>query len=327
MSDHLAFVVKRLLKMAAVVLAIVVLNFFLIRLAPGDPASVMAGEAGAADAQFVNQLRQEFGLDRPLPVQLYKYMSGVLHLDLGYSYRQKRPVIDLIAERLPATLYLTGSAYVISLTFGIALGTIAGTFARTWTDRLITVGALCFYVTPTFWVGLMFILVFSIKLGWTPAFGMVQLGAHNSSIAYALDVAHHLMLPALSLGLFYVAIYTRITRSSIVEVQSLDFVKFARAKGLSPFRIVGVHILRNAVLPVITLAGIQAGQLVGGAILVETVFAWPGVGRLAFDALIERDYPVLLGVFFVTSVMVVIFNLVTDIIYTLVDPRIEGLKA
>lgn len=327
MSDHLAFLVKRLFKMAAVVLAIVVLNFFLIRLAPGDPASVMAGEAGAADAQFVNQLRQEFGLDRPLQVQLYRYMSGVLHLDLGYSYRQKRPVIDLIVERLPATLYLTGSAYVISLTLGIALGTTAGSFARTWADRLITIAALCFYVTPTFWVGLMFILVFSIKLGWMPAFGMVQLGAHDSGLAYALDVAHHLVLPALSLGLFYVAIYTRMTRSSIVEVQSLDFVKFARAKGLSPFRIVGVHILRNAVLPVVTLAGVQAGQLVGGAILVETVFAWPGVGRLAFDALIQRDYPVLLGVFFVTSVMVVIFNLVTDVIYTFVDPRIEGFKA
>ena len=327
MRGHLVFLFSRLLKMAGVVLAIIVLNFLIIRLAPGDPASVMAGEAGAADAQFVTQLRQEFGLDRPLPVQLWKYVSGVLELDLGYSYRQKRSVIGLIAERLPATLYLTGSAYVISLCLGILLGVAAATSAGTWKDRLITIGALCFYVTPTFWIGLMFILLFSIKLGWMPPFGMIELGANYTGLAYFLDLAHHLILPALSLGLFYVAIYARVTRTSMIEVQSLDFVKFAKAKGLPRGRIIRLHVLRNAVLPVITLAGIQAGQLVGGAILVETVFAWPGVGRLAFDALIQRDYPVLLGVFFVTSVMVVVFNLITDIVYTFVDPRIEGVQA
>ena len=326
MTGHFTFWFGRLLKMAGVVLAIVVLNFMIIRLAPGDPASVMAGEAGAADAQFVQQLRQEFGLDQPLPTQLWKYVSGVLRLDLGYSYRQKRPVIDLINERLAATLYLTVSAYVISLCLGILLGAAAARWAGTWKDRAITIAALCFYVTPTFWLGLMFILLFSIKLGWVPPFGMVELGANETGFGHLLDVAHHLILPALSLGLFYVAIYTRIMRTSIVEVQSLDFVKFARAKGLPPGRILGVHILRNAVLPVVTLAGIQAGQLVGGAILIETVFAWPGIGRLAFDSLIQRDYPVLLGVFLVTSIMVVVLNLVTDIIYSLVDPRIESIK-
>lgn len=323
MKGHLAFVVQRVLKMAGVVLAVVILNFLLIRLAPGDPASVMAGEAGAADAGFVQQLRQEFGLDKPVSVQLWRYVSSVVQLDLGYSYRQRRPVLNLIEERLPATLYLTGTAFVFSLFLGIALGAAASSSPGSWKDRLITIGSLCFYVTPIFWGGLMLILIFSINLGWLPSFGIRSLGANYTGAAYALDVAQHLVLPAASLGLFFVAIYTRIMRTSMSEVRELDFVKFARAKGLPPGRIVRVHLLRNAILPVITLAGIQAGQLVGGSIVVETVFAWPGIGRLAFDALLQRDYPVLLGVFLTTSVLVVVFNLITDIVYTVVDPRIE----
>lgn len=326
MSSHLALVFRRLLKMAGIVLAVVVLNFLLIRLAPGDPVSVMAGEAGAADAAFVQQLRQEFGLDKPVPVQLWRYVSNVLQMDLGYSYRQRRPVIDLIEERLPATLYLTGAAFGLSLSLGIVLGVVAASAPGGWTDRLITIGSLCFYVTPTFWVGLMFILIFSIKLGWLPPFGMESLGSHYAGVSYALDVFKHLILPASSLGVFYVAIYARVTRTSMNEVRGLDFVKFAKAKGLPPGRIMRVHVLRNALLPVITLAGIQAGQLVGGAVLVETVFAWPGIGRLAFEALLQRDYPVLLGVFLATSGMVVVFNLITDIVYTFVDPRIERLQ-
>ncbi len=327
MAGHLSYFAGRLLKMAAVVLGIIILNFLIIRLAPGDPASVMAGEAGAADPQYVSELRKEFGLDQAVTVQLWKYVSGVLQLDLGYSYRQKRPVVDLIRERLPATLYLTGSAYIFSLGLGVLLGSIAASAASTWKDRLISVGTLCFYVTPTFWVGLMFILIFSIDLGWLPPFGMTSLGANHTGLAYVFDVGQHLILPGLSLGLFYVAIYTRVTRTSMIEVQALEFVKFARAKGLPPARIARVHVLRNALLPVVTLAGIQAGQLVGGAILVETVFAWPGVGQLAFDSLVQRDYPVLLGVFFITSVVVVVFNLIADVIYTLVDPRIGGVRA
>ncbi len=247
-------------------------------------------------------------------------------MDLGYSYRQRRPVTDLIEERLPATLYLTGAAFVLSLGLGIVLGAMAASAPRGWKDRLITIASLCFYVTPTFWVGLMFILIFSIKLGWLPPFGMDSLGSHYTGLSYALDVLKHLILPASSLGLYYVAIYARVTRASMLEVWRLDFVKFARAKGLPPGRIERVHVLRNALLPVITLAGIQAGQLVGGAILVETVFAWPGIGRLAFDALLQRDYPVLLGVFLATSAMVVVFNFITDIVYTFVDPRIEGVQ-
>jgi peptide/nickel transport system permease protein len=317
------YITRRLIQGVVVVLAIVVLNFFLIRMAPGDPAAVMAGEAGAGDEQFIAQLREEFRLDEPLPVQLYIYMSGVVRGDLGYSYRQKQNVGTLIMGRLPATLLLMATAFFIAIGLGVLLGTLAATRVGTWTDSVITVVALVFYATPLFWVGLMAILLFSVYLGWLPAFGMTSVGARYTGLAHVLDVAHHLILPAFTLGLFYMAVYARLTRSSMLEVADMDYVRTARAKGLPRARVTRAHILRNALMPVITFAGIQAGQLVGGAILTETVFAWPGIGRLAFDALLQRDYNLLLGIFFISSVMVVAFNLITDLIYTFVDPRIE----
>jgi peptide/nickel transport system permease protein len=317
------YITRRLIQGVVVVLAIVVLNFFLIRMAPGDPAAVMAGEAGAGDEQFIAQLREEFRLDEPLPVQLYIYMSGVVRGDLGYSYRQKQNVGTLIMGRLPATLLLMATAFFIAIGLGVLLGTLAATRVGTWTDSVITVVALVFYATPLFWVGLMAILLFSVYLGWLPAFGMTSVGARYTGLAHVLDVAHHLILPAFTLGLFYMAVYARLTRASMLEVADMDYVRTARAKGLPRARVTRAHILRNALMPVITFAGIQAGQLVGGAILTETVFAWPGIGRLAFDALLQRDYNLLLGIFFISSVMVVAFNLITDLIYTFVDPRIE----
>lgn len=320
---RLDFVARRLLKSVAILLAIVVMNFLLIRLAPGDPASVIAGEAGAADEKYIAQLREQFGLDQPLTTQLAVYVGNVVRFDLGYSYRNQRTVADMVGERLPATLLLTVTAFVVALGLGVGLGVMAATRVGTWADSVITVAALGFYATPLFWVGLMAILLFSVNLGWLPAFGMQTLGAQMTSWQRALDVAHHLVLPAMTLAVFFVAVYARLTRASMLEVQDMDFVRTARAKGLTSSRILRAHTLRNAILPVITFAGIQAGQLVGGSIVIETVFAWPGIGRLAFEALLQRDYNLLLGVFFLTSVMVIVFNLVTDLVYSLVDPRIE----
>ena len=319
----LRFLLLRLLKMAAVVLAIVVINFLLIHAAPGDPASVIAGQSGAADAKFIEQLRRQFGLDQPLHVQLWIYLKGVLQLDLGMSHRQQRTVASLIMERLPATLLLTGAAFAFAVVAGIALGAAAARRVGRIADTIITILALGFYATPIFWVGLMLVLVFRVWLGWLPSFGMGTVGADLHGIAAMLDVIPYLVLPALTLGLFYMAVYARLTRASMLEVADQDFVKTARAKGVPEGRILRRHILRNALLPVITFAGIQAGQLIGGSILVETVFAWPGIGRLAFEALLARDYQVLLGVFLCTSVMVVLFNLVTDLIYLVADPRME----
>ena len=317
------FLVFRLLKMAAIVLAIIVIDFLLIHAAPGDPASVIAGQSGAADPQLLAQLRQQFGLDQPLYVQLFLYVKGILQGDLGFSHRQGRTVASLLGERLPATLLLTATAFAFALVVGVALGSAAARRVGRLTDTVITVLALGFYATPIFWVGLMLVLVFSVWLGWLPSFGMGTIGADLHGLAAIADVVPYLVLPALTHGLFYVAVYARLTRASMLEVADQDFVKTARAKGVPEGRILRRHILRNALLPVITYAGIQAGQLIGGSILVETVFAWPGIGRLAFEALLARDYPVLLGVFLCTSVMVVVFNLATDLVYRVADPRME----
>lgn len=324
MSAALRAILSRAIKAAAVVLAIVLLNFLLIRLAPGDPAAVMAGEAGAADQMFMDQLRQQFGLDRPVYEQAFIYLSNIVQGDLGFSYRQNSPVAALILDRLSATLLLTVSAFVFALVAGVALGSIAAMKAGRPLDFVISIVSLVFYATPLFWIGLMSILFFSVYLGWLPAVGMETIGAGYSGWDRVADVARHLVLPATTLGLFYMAVYTRMTRASMLEVADMDFVRTAKAKGLRPNIVVRRHILRNAILPIITLAGIQAGQLVGGAILTETVFGWPGIGRLAFDALLQRDYPVLLGVFLITSIMVVVFNIITDLVYRVVDPRIRA---
>ncbi|WP_128254132.1 ABC transporter permease [Falsirhodobacter deserti] len=317
------FILARLMKAALILVCIAILNFLLIQAAPGDPAQVMAGEAGETDAVFLQQLRERFGLDQPLYVQLGRYLGTILQFDLGYSYRQQVPVADLIFERLPATLLLSLSAFVISLGLGTLAGVLASARQGRWQDSVISTIALIFYATPLFWLALMAVLLFSVQLGWLPAFGYETVGADHTGLRRMEDIAAHLVLPAMTLGLFFMAVYARMTRASMLEVSRLDFVKTAQAKGLRPALIQRRHVLRNALLPVVTLAGLQAGQLVGGAVLIETVFAWPGIGRLMFDALTQRDYNLLLGVFLVSAAMVLLFNLITDILYRLVDPRIR----
>jgi len=321
-----SFAASRLTKALLVMLGVVVINFFLIRLAPGDPAEVMAGESGTSDPQFVERLREQFGLDQPVLVQLGRYVASAAQLDLGYSYRNQVPVLELIASRLPATLLLMAAAFVLSISLGVTLGALA---ARTrfqnrhrWLDSAVMSSAMVLYATPLFWLSLLSIIVFSLTLGWFPAFGMASVGANLTGWAYVVDVAWHLTLPACSLAVFFMAVYARLTRAAMLEVMGQDFVKTARAKGLPSGRVLRRHVLRNALLPVVTFAGVQLGQLAGGAILTETVFSWPGIGRLMFDALMQRDYQLLLGIFLVTSGLVVAFNFVTDLVYRWLDPRI-----
>jgi peptide/nickel transport system permease protein len=312
-----------LVKFVMVVVIIATVNFMLVHAAPGDPAQVMAGQSGAADEKLLAQIRADYGLDKPYPVQLATYLGRVLTLDLGYSFRQQRPVRDLILERLPATLLLTATAFVAALTIGVLLGVFAGTRAGRWSDTALTILSLLLYATPVFWLGLMLVLLFSVKLDWLPAFGYVTIGVELSPLRRIADIATHLILPAAALAAIYLAIYARLTRASVIEVMHQDFIKTARAKGLTQGRIIARHILRNAILPVVTVAGMQAGALVGGAVVIETVFAWPGLGRLIYDALLQRDYPVMLGIFLVMSVIVIMLNLLTDVIYRLVDPRVS----
>jgi peptide/nickel transport system permease protein len=319
---RLRFFAARAAKALAVLLGVIVLSFFLVHAAPGDPALMLAGESGAVDEKFLQDVRHQFGLDRSLPAQLVIYVRQMAMLDLGTSYREGRPVASMIVERLPATLLLAVTAFVIALTVGVGLGLLAARYAGTVADAVITTAALVFFAMPLFWLGIMAIVVFSVKLAWLPAYGMTTVGADLRGAAAVADVVHHLIMPAAALGLFYVATYARLTRSAAIEVADSDFVRTARAKGVSDGQLWRRHILRNTLLPVITFAGMQAGHIVGGAVVTETVFAWPGVGRLALDALLQRDYNLLFAVFFVCSVMVMVFNLVADALYTAADPRI-----
>lgn len=301
--------------------AIGLLNFALIRLAPGEPAAVIAGESGAADAAFIEKIRKDYGLDQPMHLQVARYLGRLAMLDLGVSYRSNQPVATMIGERVPATLALTGSAFLLALLLGTTLGVISARARGRWGEALIGSAAMLFYAMPVFWVGLVLVLVFSVGLGWFPAFGMMSLIPKQGG-ARILDILHHLALPALTLALLHLAVYVRLARASTLEVLGRDFVRTAYSKGLAEVQVMRGHVLRNSLLPTVTMAGLQIGHLVGGAVVVETVFAWPGIGRLAFDALLQRDYAVILGVFFVSSVIVVLANLVTDIALRLVDPRI-----
>ncbi len=315
---------RRIAKMAAVVVAVAIFNFFLVHAAPGDPALVLAGQSGATDEAYLERVRADYGLDKPLVVQLGAYLKKVVTFDLGYSHRQQRPVTEVIGERLSPTLLLTGTAFVISLLGGVVLGSLAGVRAGRLSDTVITILSLIVYATPVFWLGIILVLLFSVQLGWLPPFGYETVGAGLEGWALWLDRGRHLVLPMFTLGLLYLAIYARLMRASIIEVSHQDYVKTARAKGATEQRVLWRHMLRNAMLPVVTMAGVQAGTLIGGSVVIETVFAWPGLGRLTYEAVLQRDYQLLLGIFLVLSVIVSIFNLITDLLYRVVDPRIRA---
>ncbi|MDF1585518.1 ABC transporter permease [Marinimicrococcus flavescens] len=320
---RLSYLLRRFAHGLPIVLAIVVVNFFLVRLAPGDAATVLAGEAGAATAQYMEQIRAQFGLDQPLYVQFLSYMKNILVFDMGYSFRHGRTVASLIFERLWATLLLMGTAMAISTGIGVLLGALAARYDRKPLGFAIVLFAIVSYATPLFWVGLMLIIVFALNLGWFPTSGIATIGADTGGLGHVLDVAHHLVLPALTLSFFYMALYTRLMRASMLETLRMDFVTTARAKGVAEGRVVRRHVLRNAILPVLTMAGVQVSGMLGGSVIVESVFGWPGLGLLAFESLAARDLNLLLGIFFLSSLLVVATNALIDLAYTLVDPRIE----
>jgi len=317
------YVARRLALGIPTILIIVVLNFSLLHLAPGDAADVLAGEAGAATPEYMVQLRRNFGLDQPVYVQLGVYLKHMATFDLGYSFRHGMSVTNLILSRLGPTLLLMLTVFVISVGTGIALGAIAARNLNRWSDNMLSMLAVLAYATPVFWAGLMLIVLFSIKLGWFPTSGIEQIGAFYDGWARVADVAHHLVLPALTLSLFYIALYTRLMRASVLDQYAMDYVITARAKGLTERQIARRHVLRNAALPVLTMAGVQFGGLLGGAVVVETVFGWPGLGLLAYESLFARDINLLLGIFFISACLVVVVNLLVDLSYSLLDPRIE----
>ncbi len=322
-TKSLSYALRRLSQAVPTVLVIIALNFLLLQLAPGDAADVLAGEAGSATPEFMAQLRQTFGLDQPLGVQMLLYMKQIVTFDLGYSFRHGMPVADLILSRLWPTLLLMVTVLLLSVGMGVLLGSFAARNLNRWQDNLISMLTVLAYATPVFWAGLMLIVLFSIKLGWFPTSGMQKVAAFHEGAAKVQDIAHHLVLPAVTLTMFYLALYTRLMRASVLEQFSMDYVVTARAKGLTERQIARRHVLRNAVLPVLTMAGVQVGALLGGSVVVETVFAWPGLGLLAYESLFARDLNLLLGIFFVSTCLVIVVNLIVDVGYSLLDPRID----
>lgn len=322
-TKRVRYVLKRLLQAVPVIIAILVVNFFLLQLAEGDAVDVLAGEAGSATPEYMAQLREKFGLDKPLPVQLAIYLKNVLSFDLGYSFRHEMPVLKLVLDRFIPTLLLMVSTILLAVGFGIVLGLFAASGLNTWRDSVISIFALITYATPLFWVGLMMIVVFSLKFNWFPTSGMENVVMFYEGWDRVKDIAHHLVMPTITLSLFYLALYTRLMRASMLEQAGMDYVTTARAKGLTERRIMFVHVLRNAILPVVTMAGVQVGALIGGSVIVESVFAWPGLGMLAYEALFSRDLNLLLGIFLLSALLVVAINLIVDIIYSFLDPRIE----
>ena len=320
----LRVVARRAANAAGLLLAVLILNFALIHLAPGDPAEVIAGEMGGATEEMLRDIRRTYGLDRPFHEQLGLYLGKVARGDLGHSFYFDGPVTGLILERLGATLLLVVTALVLAILLGTFLGVVAAQRPHGWLSHLVTVLALVGYSAPVFWTGIMLLIGFASLIPLFPVSGMYDVTAPSDTLSRTLDILHHLVLPVVTLSTIYLAFYSRLARASMLDVLGADYIRTARAKGLSRFVVVYKHALRNAVLPVVTFAGLQFAQLLSGAVLVETVYSWPGLGTLAFDSILRRDSPTLLGILFFSALVVIVINLLTDLLYRLIDPRIRG---
>ena len=311
----LAYILRRLLLIVPVLFGVSTALFVLMRVVPGDVARTILGQNASPEA--VAALREQMGLDRPLLVQYGDWLWGLARGDLGDSLRTGHPVSTLIRQRFPATLELTAAAMVVSLAAAIPLGILAAVRRGTWLDHLTTAVGLAGLSIPSFWLGTLLILFVALKLGWLPPFGYEPLADD------ALRSVRLLVLPALTLGSSMAAVVMRMTRSSMVEVLGEEFVKTARAKGLAERRVLYGHALKNALIPVLTVVGLQTGFLFGGAVIIENLFAWPGIGRLILDGVFQRDYPVVQGAVLFVAALFVLINLVVDVLYSFLDPRIH----
>ena len=322
-SKFLALGIKRIAIGLLLLFAVLVLCFLLMHLAPGDVADTIAQNSGGLDSEVMDQIRKDYGLDLPLWQQLLKYLARVVVLDLGHSFYYNQPVTDLIFEKLPATLLLVVSAQIVSITLGVFLGVLASSKPNGVTSHFVTVLSLLGYAAPVFWTGIMLIILFASIIPIFPIGNMVDVSVEREGFAYILDVLHHLVLPTLTLSSIFLALYSRLARASMLDVLGSDYIRTAQAKGLSDFQVTFKHALRNALLPVVTTAGLVFSSLMSGAVLVEAVFSWPGLGTLAVQSIIARDTPTILGILFFSSLVVIVANLLTDLVYRIIDPRIN----
>ena len=325
--NFLRVTAMRVFYAVVLLLAVLVLNFTLMHLAPGDVADTIAQAAGGIDAEALEQIRRDYGLDQPFLVQLGRYVGNVMRFNLGYSFFYNEPVTGLILQRIPATLLLVISAQLLALVVGVVLGVFSARKPNGWLSHLVTFLALFGYSAPVFWTGLLLLVAFSLLIPIFPVAGMRDVTLIGAGFwTQALDIARHLVLPMITLASIFLALYSRLARATMMEVLGSDYVRTAKAKGLTMRRVVYRHALKNALSPVITLAGLQLSAVVSGAVLVETVFSWPGLGTLAFQSIIARDTPTILGILFFSALVVIVGNLLTDLALRLVDPRVGGKK-
>lgn len=327
---------ERVLTTIPIMFGVAIIVFFFIRLTPGDPVDIMLGRSAAVTQREIEQLRQQFHLDEPLHVQLGYFLGDALRGNLGYSYIRNKPVIDLLTERLPATIELTLGSLLISLIIALPIGILSAVRQNSLLDRLSMAGAFLGISMPGFWLGIILILFFAVRLQVLPAQGRLSYDVQLQEITglYVLDSLltgngraledslKHLVLPSLTLGAGVAAIVARVLRSSMLEVLRSDYIKLARAKGASEWDVVMKHALRNALIPTVTVVGLQVGVLLGGNMIVETVFSWPGLGRLVVDAIFNRDFPLIQGAVMLYAITFVLTNLMVDVLYTYLNPKI-----
>lgn len=316
------YILSRLAWGALIVLAILVLNFLIVHMVPGDPIDALLGDFPVPPG-YAEKIRAEFGLDKPIFTQLGLYLWNLMQGNLGFSFANRMPVLDLILARLGPTVLLMVPALFFAAVVGVVLGVTAAPRAGSAQDSAITALSLFGYSVPVFWLGQMLVIVFAINLGWLPVQGMRSMREEYTGIDLVLNILRHLAMPAFCVMIFYIAIVARVARASVGEALHHDYVLTAKAKGLSSRTILWKHVLPNAMIPVITVIGYNFGHSLTGAILVETVFAWPGIGSLFITSITNRDYPVLQGIFLLAAVSVVVINIFTDLLYALLDPRVK----
>ncbi len=315
------YLVRRLLQVPPAVLGILVVAFLLIHLAPGDPILALAGDNG--DAAYYAEMQAKFGLDRPILEQFGIFAGNLLRFDLGVSYVQGRPAIDIVLERIPSTLLLTVSALVFASIVGIGLGILAAARVDRTSDLAINIGALGVHAAPSFWLAQLGMLTLGLWAGWFPIGGMTTARTTETGLALAIDIGHHLVLPMLVLAATEVAVIARLTRAGLLYELSHAYIRTARSKGADERRVLARHALRTAMIPVATVIGGRVGHLLAGAVLVEAVFGWPGIGRLLLSSVQARDIPIVLAVLLVIGLAVIVANLLTDLVYVRLDPRIR----
>jgi len=321
-TQLLALIRKRLIGSIIVLLIVIIGCFLMLELAPGDAVDAYAVSFGG-DATAIAEMRARWGLDQSVWHRLSAYLLALIQGNLGWSVSFNRPILNIILERLPNTLLLMGAATALSFAVGSILGIVAGARPGSFRDRFLSVASLILYAIPGFWLALVLVILFSIKLRWLPSSGIETIASGKEGFVRAADIARHLVLPVVSLALIYLALYLRVMRASMADIWRMDFVRALKARGISRPRIVLRHVARNALLPLVTMLGLQAASMLGGSVVIESVFAVPGLGRLAQEAVASRDTPLLLGVILTSALMVIAVNLIVDFLYLWLDPRIS----